>query len=312
MSKTDNNMQMTRAIVTGGSGFIGSHLVDALVERGVNVTVIDIAEPKYRNVAATYIVHDIRHDGLKEIFASAQPEFVFHLAAHIDDRASVHEPVLNAEHNVIGSLKVLEAARGAQVKKVLFASTCAVYGVPKKLPITEKQLPAPRTPYGISKFVIEQYLAFYQNIHQLPFVALRLANVYGPRQDGSKESGAIAIFTSKLLAGEQAFLNDDGQTIRDYVHVSDIVNAFILAAESESKGIYNCGTKVGTTSRDLYALIASELGSVLEPIARPEVKDAVKAVTLRSALAKQAFAWKPKMRLARGLKQTLKWYKAKV
>lgn len=305
-------MQITRAIVTGGSGFIGSHLVDALVERGVKVTVIDIAEPKHRNNSATYVTQDIRQDGLKEIFAAAQPEFVFHLAAHIDDRASVHEPVVNAEHNVIGSLKVLEAARAVQVKKVLFASTCAVYGVPKKLPITEKQLPAPRTPYGISKFVIEQYLAFYQVTHRLPFVALRLANVYGPRQDGSKESGAIAIFTSKLLAGEQAFLNDDGQTVRDYIHVSDIVSAFILAAESEAEGIFNCGTKVGTTSQDLYALIASELGSVLEPIARPEVKDAVKAVTLRSAKAKEAFAWKPKMRLARGLKQTLKWYKAKV
>lgn len=305
-------MQFTKALVTGGSGFIGSHLVDALIDRGVAVTVVDKAEPKHRNGKATYVIHDIRLDGLNEIFTEAKPEVVFHLAAHIDDRASVHDPVMNADHNVMGSLRVLEAARHVGVKKLMFSSTCAVYGIPAKLPITEKLLPAPRTPYGISKLVIEHYLNFYQNLHQLPSVALRLANVYGPRQDGSKESGAISVFTSKLLAGEAPFLNDDGQTIRDYIHVSDVVSAFVLAAESDKTGVYNVGTKVGTTTRDLYALIASELGSVLEPLARPDVIDAVKAVTLKARKAKQELGWKPKWRLAKGLKQTLKWYKAQV
>ncbi|MEK7183881.1 MAG: NAD-dependent epimerase/dehydratase family protein [Patescibacteria group bacterium] len=305
-------MQITRAIVTGGSGFIGSHIVDLLVERGVDVTVVDKAEPKYRNDKAKYVIHDIRHDGLNEIFATAQPEVVFHMAAHIDDRASVLEPAMNADHNEIGSLKVFEAARLAQAKKIVFASSCAVYGLTAKPPLTEKQVPKPMTPYAISKLAGENYLHFYQNTYGIPFVAFRIANVYGPRQDGSKESGAIAIFTSKLIAGQAPFINDDGNTLRDYIHVSDVANAFVTAGESEVSGVFNCGTKIGTTTRALFELISSELGSNVQPIARPEVKDAVKAVTLRSTKAKKELGWKPKMRLARGLKQTLKWYKAKV
>ncbi len=301
-------MQMTRAIVTGGSGFIGSHLVDALVERGVDVTVIDMSEPKYRNSKASYVSHDIRHDGMNEIFANVKPDVVFHLAAHIDDRASVKEPVVNAEHNVLGSLRVFEAARLAHAKKIIFASSGVVYGQAVKLPITEKTITKPLTPYAISKLTGEQYLHFYQNQYGLPFVAFRIANVYGPRQDGSQESGAIAIFTRKLMAGEPAFINDDGLTVRDYIYVSDVVNAFMIAAESEVSGVFNCGTKVGTATRELYAMVANELGTPLEPLARPEVKDAVKSVILKSAKARIELAWKPKVRLARGLRQTLKWY----
>lgn len=305
-------MQITRAIVTGGSGFIGSHLVDALVERGVDVTVVDIADPKYRNEKASYVRHDIRHDGLNEIFANVKPDVVFHLAAHIDDRASVKEPVMNAEHNVLGSLRVFEAARLAHAKKILFASTSVVYGQAEKLPITEKTLTKPLTPYAISKLTGEQYLHFYKNQYGIQFAAFRIGNVYGPRQDGSKESGAIAIFTSKLMAGETPFINDDGLTVRDYIYVGDVVNAFLTAAESDVSGVFNCGTRVGTATRELYAMVANELGSTLEPIARPEVKDAVKSVILKPAKARKELNWKPKMKLSRGLKQTLKWYKSKV
>lgn len=305
-------MQFTKAIVTGGAGFIGSHLVDALVDQGVAVTVIDKTEPKYRNAKAQYFLQDIRAEGVQEIFNDAKPEVVFHLAAHIDDRASVNEPVMNAEHNIVGSLRVLEAARHVDVKKFVFASTCALYGVPKKLPVTEKMLPEPRTPYGLSKFTIEKYLDFYRHQHSLSSIALRLANVYGPRQDTSRETGAIATFTSKLLAGEAPFVNDDGLAVRDYIYVEDVVRAFMVAAESDQVGVYNVGTKVGTTTRDLYALIASHLGSELEPIARPEVKDAVKELILKSAKARKELGWKAKIRLTKGLKQTLKWYKAQV
>jgi UDP-glucose 4-epimerase len=305
-------MKYSRALVTGGAGFIGSHLVDSLVEQGVAVTVVDKAEPKYRNDKATYILRDIRELGLDEVFAAAQPEVVFHLAAHIDDRASVHDPVMNAEHNVLGSLRVLEAARLAGVKKVLFTSTCAVYGLTAKPPLKEKHLPIPLTPYAISKLADEKYLHFYFDRYALRYTALRLANVYGPRQDGSKESGAIAIFTDKLMKGEAPFINDDGETVRDYIHVSDVVSALILASDSDVVGVFNCGTKVGTSTRGVYKLIADQLGSTLAPIPRPEVRDAVKAVTLNSGLARKSFGWKPAIRLKKGLKQTLKWYKTKV
>jgi len=305
-------MQISRAIVTGGSGFIGSHLVDALVERGVDVTVVDMAEPKYRNAKASYVTQDIRREGMEEVFANVKPDVVFHLAAHIDDRASVLEPVMNAEHNVLGSLRVFEAARLAHAKKIIFASSGVVYGQAAKLPITEKAPTNPLTPYAISKLTGEQYLHFYQNQYGLQFVAFRIANVYGPRQDGSKESGAIAIFTNKVMAGEAPFINDNGLTVRDYIHVSDVVNAFITAAESDVSGVFNCGTKVGTATRELYAMVANELGSPLELIARPEVKDAVKSVILKPVQARKLLGWKPKVRLARGLRQTLKWYKAKI
>jgi UDP-glucose 4-epimerase len=304
-------MNITRAIVTGGSGFIGSHLVDALVMKGVDVTVIDFAEPKYRNEKASYVNRDIRHEGLNEVFANLKPDVVFHLAAHIDDRASVNDPVMNAQHNEIGSLRVLEATRHAGARKILFASTCAVYGLAGKNPLKETMSPRPMTPYGISKLAIEYYLDFYQQRYGLPFVALRLANVYGPRQDGSKESGAVSVFTAKLLAGETPFMNDDGQTIRDYINVNDVVNAFVMAAESEAVGIMNISTKVGTSTGDLFANIAYQLGSDLQPIPRPEVKDAIKAVTLKYAKAKQILGWKPKISLNKGLKETVKWYKSR-
>ena len=305
-------MHITRAIVTGGAGFIGSHVVDALIEKGVDVTVVDFAEPKYRNAKASYVNKDIRDDGLNEVFANLKPDVVFHLAAHIDDRASAHDPVMNAQHNEIGSLRVFEAARLAGARKLLFASTAAVYGLAGKSPLKEKLLPRPMTPYGISKLAVENYLAFYQHRYALSYVALRLANVYGPRQDGSKESGAVSVFTSKLLAGEAPFINDDGGSVRDYVHVSDIAKAFVIAAEGDAIGVFNISTKVGTSTMDLYQMIARQVDKALQPIPRPEVKDAIKVVTLKYTLAKQTLGWRPSIGIKRGLKDTIKWYQSRV
>ncbi len=304
-------MQITRAIVTGGSGFIGSHLVDALVEQGVDVTVVDFAEPKYRNEKAAYINHDIRQDGLNEIFSNLKPEVVFHLAAHLDDRQSLIDPANNAEHNVLGSLKVFEAARLAHVQKIVFASSCAVYGQPERLPIRETATPKPLTPYGVSKLTGEKYLDVYKSKYGIAYVAFRIGNVYGERQDGSKESGAIAIFTKKLLAGEQAFINDTGETVRDYIHVSDVVAAFIAGAQADKVGIYNCGTKRGTTTMDVYTQVKAAAKRDAQPLARPEVKDEVKNIHLNIRLAKQELGWKPKVKLSKGIKNTVKWYKDK-
>lgn len=304
-------MQITRAIVTGGAGFIGSHLVDALIEQGVDVTVVDFAEPKYRHPKASYVKRDIRTEGLNEVFINLKPDTVFHLAAHINDRESVHNPVMNADHNELGSLRVLEAARHAGVRKFIFASTCAVYGLVGRDVLKENLTPRPMTPYGISKLSVEHYLDFYQQRYGLPCLALRLANVYGPRQDGSKESGAVSVFTTKLLAGEAPFLHDDGNTVRDYVHVSDVVRAFILSAESEHIGVFNVGTKAGTSTSDLYRIIANHIGTQIQPIPKPETKDAIKTVTVKYAQIRSALGWKPAIRLKPGLKQTIKWYQAR-
>ncbi|MFA5947107.1 MAG: NAD-dependent epimerase/dehydratase family protein [Patescibacteria group bacterium] len=301
-----------RTIVTGGSGFIGSHLVDALIEGGHEVTVIDWAEPGDRkNSRAQYVLKDIRDKDLESIVKNISPEVVFHLAAHIDDRASVNDPVMNADHNVLGSINVFESAKRAGAKKIIFASSCAVYGVQEKVPITEKNTPRPRTPYGISKLTGEKYLDSYTTEHQMVTVALRFANVYGPRQDGSKESGAIAIFTAKLLAHEAPFVNGDGTTTRDYVFVGDVVSALVKAGEGNVSGVFNVGTGKETSTSDLFNLVKDLAKSDVQAVRRPEVRDAVARMSLKNSLLKKTFAWKPKTGLKKGIKQTLLWYSRK-
>jgi UDP-glucose 4-epimerase len=304
-----------KVVVTGGAGFIGSHLVDALVSANHDVVVIDALSPResHRNAKAQYVQMNILDEKLHEVFADVKPEIVFHFAAHIDDRASVSVALFNARENILGSLNVFEAARlSGQVKKFLFPSTSVVYGNADRLAFTEKVLPHPLTPYGISKLACEDYLHFYYKTYGIPFVALRLGNIYGPRQDSSKECGAIAIFIDKLLKHEPPFMNNDGETVRDYLYVADVVDIFMKAMDSGAVGVYNCGTGKGTTARGLYTIVKESLHSDLEPVPRPEVQDQVRRSIMRSTLARKTFGWKPKMTLKRGIKKTLKWYKERV
>ena len=305
------SMKYSKAIVTGGAGFIGSHLCDALVKAGCKVIVIDKETPseERRNALVQYEQCDIRDAVVRQIFIDEAPEIVFHLAAHADDRESVREPVMNAENNIIGMLNVLEAARMVGVKKVVFASTGVVYGQAENRPTSEDELPQPLTPYAVSKLAGERYLHCYRALYALDYVALRLSNVYGPRQDGSKECGAIAIFTRKLLAGEAVIINNDGLTTRDYVYVGDVVAALMLAAESEVNGVYNIGTGVETTTRELLAMVADEIGVTPGEVARSEVKDEVKYVALGSMKARSELGWESAMRLGEGVASTIAWYK---
>lgn len=304
-------MAYTRAIVTGGAGFIGSHLVDALVASGVAVTVIDKVDPlpDRRNDVATYVRMDIKDEGLRAAFVTAQPGVVFHLAAHIDDRESVVRPVMNAEENVLGSLNVYEAARQTGVQRMVFTSTGVVYGNVDTLPTPETTIPRPLTPYGVSKLTGERYLHFYWLLYKLPYMALRLANVYGPRQDGSKECGAIAIFTSHMLKGEGVFLNNDGKTTRDYVYVEDVVRALLAAAASAEVGVVNIGTGIETTTNDLLAAVSSAVGTVPAVTPHPDVDDAVKRVALSYNAAKTLLGWEPLVPFADGVGRTVAWYK---
>lgn len=303
-------MEIGKAIVTGGAGFIGSHLVDTLVARGVAVTVIDREDPtsETRNAKADYRKMDIRDEGLRGVFQAVQPDVVFHLAAHIDDRESMRKPVYNAEENILGSLGVFEAARIANAKKIVFASTGVAYGNVDQLPITETVLPKPLTPYGVSKLAGERYLNFYWTLYKLPYAALRIANVYGPRQDGSRECGAIAIFTRKLLRGEVPVLNNDGKTTRDYVHVDDVVAAMLAAATGDAMGIFNVGTGIGTATADVYAKVAAAVGADVVPAAGDQ-QDMVKHVALANAKAKAELGWEPRTMLDEGIARTVRWYR---
>lgn len=302
---------MSSILITGGSGFIGSHLVDALIMRGNEVTVVDIipAHPVWGNARATYVQRDIRDEHLADVFIDVKPEFVIHLAAHIDDRASVKEPVENAEHNILGTINVLDAARLSGVKRVVFASTGVVYGDQETLPIIEDAIPKPLTPYAVSKLTGERYLRYFTLQLGLSACALRLANVYGPRQDGSKECGAIAIFTKKLLAGEAPFLNGDGKTTRDYVYIDDVVSAFLSALESSEETVVNIGTGIETSTEEVFVRVAGAVGTDIKPLPRPEVTDLVARVALSSAKAEKVFGWKLKKSFSEGVRETVEWYK---
>ncbi len=304
-------MTYTKAIVTGGAGFIGSHLVDALVADGVTVTVVDKVDvlPDRKNDAATYVTMDIKDDGLRAAFADVQPDVVFHLAAHVDDRESVRQPVMNAEENVLGSLNVFEAARLAGARKIVFTSTGVVYGNADVLPIVESAPAQPLTPYAVSKLTGERYLNFYFSLYKLPYVALRLSNVYGPRQDGSKECGAIAIFTSRLLKGEGVQMNNDGMTTRDYVYVHDVIGALIAAANTEEVGVINIGTGVQTTTNDVLAAVAKEVGVTPSISERPDIVDEVKHVALDTTRAKQILNWTSTTSFADGVAKTVESYR---
>ncbi|MEK9155159.1 MAG: NAD-dependent epimerase/dehydratase family protein [Patescibacteria group bacterium] len=307
-------MTYQKALVTGGSGFIGSHLVDALVARGVVVTVVDLVEPTddRRNDQVTYKVFDIRDKGLTQTVFSVMPDVIFHLAAHVDDRASVLDPVMNAEHNIMGTLNVLEASRKAGVKRFVFASTGIAYGRADVIPTPESTVSKPLTPYAVSKLSGERYLKCYETVHGLSWMALRFANVYGPRQDGSKECGAIAIFTSRLLAGQSVNINNDGKTTRDYVHVSDIVNGCLAAADSTACEVVNLGTAQQTTTLDLLTYVESAIGKSAERIEKPGVVDVVKHCALSVDKARSLLQWAPLTPLKLGVEQTVAWYKSRL
>lgn len=305
-------MRFKNVIVTGGSGFIGSHLVDALVDISERVTVLDLVKPlaDRKNPKAKYKQLDIRDAGLIEVFEKEKPTTVFHLAAHINDRESVHEPVVNASHNILGSLNVFEAARRHLNGRLVFSSTGVTYGQQKELPISEGALAKPLTPYAVSKLAGERYLHFYHSVYGLSYTALRLSNVYGPRQDTSAESGAIGIFAKKLLLGETPAINNDGLTTRDYVYVGDVVEAFLKAADVDYVGAINIGTGLETKTKDIFSLVRSEVGSQAQPDIREEVADHPKRIVLENSRAKRELGWKPKVSLEDGVAQTVAWFRA--
>jgi UDP-glucose 4-epimerase len=300
-----------KTIVTGGSGFIGSNLVDRLIADGHEVTVIDKVAPSEtnKNDRASYVVMNILDKKVEDVFAEVKPKLLYHLAAYIDDRASVREPDVCTDTNVMGTLNVLEAARKSGVKRIIFTSTSVYYGAQEVMPIPETATPRPITPYAVSKLIGEQYLRYYREHFGISSMALRLANVYGPRQAGSKECGAIAIFTDRLLSNRDVYSHNDGLTTRDYIFVGDVVEALSKAGESEYIGVVNCSTGVGTTTGELYVMVADAIGSDRTPLVKPEVLDHPKHVILDPALAKKELGFEAKMGLKEGIAQTVEWYK---
>jgi UDP-glucose 4-epimerase len=312
-----------RCMVTGGAGFIGSNLVDALLARGDEVTVVDdLSTGRRENLAAALaagarlVEQDVREGGaLAELTAAARPEVVFHLAAQIDVRKSVADPAFDASINVGGTANVLEAARRAGSRRVVFSSTGgAIYGEGEgqQLPLGEEAPIAPLSPYGQSKFAAEGYLALYERLHGLSGVALRLGNVYGPRQDPLGEAGVVAIFCGRLRAGGRPTVFGDGRQTRDYIYVGDVVAAALAAAASEAGGPINVGTGVETDVLELAERLG-ELGGRagepggdgFEPEFAPPRAGEVQRISIDPARAGRELGWRAETGLEQGLRLTL-------
>jgi len=305
-----------RALVTGGAGFIGSHVVDALIARGDDVAVIDnLSTGREENLrgatAAGAILHrvDIREPAeVQAVFDACKPEVVFHLAAQIDVRHSVADPAYDARINVEGTINVLEAARRAEVSRVVNTSTGgAIYGETDELPTPETAEPKPLAAYGQSKYCAERYCGWFERLHGLSTVTVRYGNVFGPRQDPLGEAGVVAIFCGKLLSGETAVIFGDGAQTRDYVYVGDVVTANLAAAErGDARGEFNIGTGSETSVLEIVAALRTASGdNGFTPTHDPPRLGEVQRSALDVTRARVELGWQAEMDLAEGLRITL-------
>ncbi len=298
-----------KVLVTGGAGFIGSHLVDRLVGNGHSVIVVDnlsTGRTENLNRAAKFYNLDIRSSDLQKVFDDEQPDFVSHHAAQIDVRKSVDDPLYDTEVNVQGTVNILECCRESGVKKVVFASSGGcVYGEPAYLPVDEEHPTKPVTPYGLTKSVGEQYLALYSQLYGIKSVSLRYGNVYGPRQDVNGEAGVIAIFIGQLLNGGQPRIFGDGDQTRDYVYVDDVVEANMAAIASFAEGEINIGSGIATSVNDLYEMVATAAGNDRIPVHEVPRLGELYAIHLDSSKAALELGWTAKTGLRDGITKTV-------
>ena len=303
-----------RLLVCGGAGFIGSNLVDRLVTDGHQVVVVDdLSHGRVENLASAsetgrcrLVRLDITDPRLVETVAEAAPEVVINLAAQIDVRVSVAAPLLDASTNILGTIAVLEAARLAGARKVLLASSVAIYGPPSVLPVTEESPTNPLSPYAVSKLTGETYLRQYQQLYGLQTTTLVLTNTYGPRQDPHGEAGVIAIFANAMLCGEQTRVFGDGSNSRDYVYVDDVVEAFVLASQPVASGRrLNVATGVATTDLELNQVMADAVGGAAPPILAPARLGDVPHMVVDAAAARAVLGWRPMVSLREGIGRTV-------
>lgn len=302
-----------KILVTGGAGFIGSHIVDQLLNEGVEVVVVDNLSTGYReNVASTarFYEVDVTEIGqLQPIFKAEKPEVVVHLAAQKSVTASVEDPIFDAQQNILGSIHLMEAARDFGVKKFVFASTGgALYGETESIPSGERVRTLPESPYGIAKLAVEHYLRYYGQTHNLRSAVLRLANVYGPRQDPHGEAGVVAIFCQKALADEPLTVFGDGRQTRDYVFVSDVANAFCCAARHDGNLVVNIGTSEESSVLDIISHLNLACGRELKIQHQDSRPGEVRRSALNYAAAKRHIGWEPKVKFVDGVRKTLQWF----
>jgi UDP-glucose 4-epimerase len=321
---------MAKILVTGGAGFIGSHLVDKLIEKGHQVVVIDnlsTGKKENLNPKAKFYQADICDPKISEIFQKEKPEIVFHFAAQIDVRKSVENPIDDANINILGSLNLIQNFIRTSISwsnsnnsniqaspTFIFASSGgAIYGEADIIPTPETHPENPESPYGIAKLTIEKYLHFYKKTYGLNYISLRFSNIYGPRQNSKGEAGVIAIFTDKILDNKSPTIFGDGNQTRDFLFVKDAVTAAILALNAELpqdvSPIFNVGTGVETSINQIFKLLTKEIKKDIKPKYAPAKKGDLMRSCLDISKIKKVFSWQPKYKLKEGLRETINWLK---
>ncbi len=312
-----------KILVTGGAGFIGSHIVDRLINEKHKVVVVDnlsTGKKENLNPKAKFYKVDICSSQISQIFQKEKPEVIFHIAAQIDVRKSVEDPINDAKTNILGSLNIIKSFirvnSGLNLRKFakfIFTSTGgAIYGDADIIPTPESYLEQPLSPYGIAKLSVEKYLYYYWKVFGLNFTSLRLANVYGPRQNSKGEAGVVAIFCDKMLSGKKAIINGDGRQTRDFVYVDDVVNAAILSLKKRKNGIYNIGTSKETNINQVFRELRKLINPKIKEIHGPPKKGEQKRSCLDYKKAKRELGWSPKISTEEGFKKTVEWFKKRI
>jgi UDP-glucose 4-epimerase len=299
-------------LVTGGAGFIGSNIVDSLIEEGHNTGVVDNLSSGIRgnvNPQAEFFEMDIANPLLSEVFASFKPELVIHHAAQIDVRRSILYPDQDAATNIMGTIRLLELCRTFEVRKMIYASSAAVYGAPLFLGITEDHPKKPQSFYGVSKFAVESYIDVYSQLYGLDYTILRYANVYGIRQDPKGEGGVVSIFIDKLSRRETPVIYGSGEQTRDFIYIKDVVRANLAALDHGSQSVVNIGTNRPTSTNELLKLLALVMGVQVQPIYQESRAGDIEHSRLDNSLANEVLLWEPRYSLMRGLEETCAFYK---
>jgi UDP-glucose 4-epimerase len=305
-----------RILVTGGAGFIASHVSDSLLALGHHVAIVDnLATGKRENLpaAATFYEVDTRDQALHDVFRAETPEVVVHHAAHIEVARSVREPAYDASVNILGSLNLLECCRAYGVRKVIYAGTAgALFGEPSYLPVGEDHPIDPLSPYGVSKHTVEHYLFTYRVNHGIDYVVLRYPNVYGPRQDPHGEAGVVAIFSLQMLAGKQPVIFGDGTKTRDYCNVADIAAANVLALNTPVSGVYNLGRGIEVSDLEVFEAVRIAVGSEVAPAFAPVRPGEVQRIALDASKAERELGWSWEVDFIEGVSGAVEFYRDQI